>query len=288
MTKARVVIENITPQVDCGLFPVKRVVGESVAVEADVFADGHDVVACVLLYRREGATEWNRTPMAPLVNDRWTARFVPAEMGRYVYTVSAWVDHLATWRRDLAKKQEAGQDVRIDLLRGKELEQIGIDNEIVVQYEPPLTVEVDRELARFSAWYEMFPRSAAATPGVHGTLADCEARLPYIASMGFDILYLPPIHPIGTTERKGPNNKPSTSKEDHGSPWAIGAASGGHKAIHPALGTLDDFKRLVSKAKALNIEIALDIAFQCSPDHPYVREHPEWFLKRPDGTIQYA
>jgi starch synthase (maltosyl-transferring) len=288
MTQVRVVIENITPQVDCGRFPIKRVTGEAVAVEADVFADGHDVVRCVLLYRSERAAEWSRVPMAPLGNDRWTARFVPREMGRYRYTVRAWVDHLATWRRDIAKKQEAGQDVSVDLLRGKQLEQQGVDDAIVVQHEPPLEVEVDRERARYSSWYEMFPRSASATPGVHGKFADVEARLPYVASMGFDVLYLPPIHPIGLTERKAPNNRPGASKDDYGSPWAIGGEAGGHKAIHPSLGTLRDFKRLVAKASDLGIELALDIAFQCSPDHPYVHEHPEWFLKRPDGTIQYA
>jgi starch synthase (maltosyl-transferring) len=287
MTKARVVIENITPQVDCGRFPVKRTIGEPVIVEADVFADGHDIVTCALLYRCTSTEEWQRVPMAPLGNDRWSARFVPRELGHYEYTISAWVDHFATWRRDLAKREAAGQDVRVELLRGKQLEKAGIDQHIVVQYQPPLVVEVDRERARFSSWYELFPRSAGK-PGVHGTFADVEARLPYVASMGFDVLYLPPIHPIGFTERKAPNNKPGAGKNDPGSPWAIGGEGGGHKSIHPQLGTLADFKRLVARANELGIDIALDIAFQCSPDHPYVREHPEWFLKRPDGTIQYA
>ena len=288
MSKARVVIENITPQVDCGQFPVKRVVGEAVIVEADAFTDGHDAVSCELLYRAEHASDWERVPMSPLHNDRWVARFTPRTIGRYLYTVRAWVDHLATWKRDIAKKQVAGQDVRVDMLRGKQLEQRGLDEEIVVQHEPPLTIEVDRERARFSTWYELFPRSAATEPGRHGTLKDVEARLPYVASMCFDILYLPPIHPIGTTERKGPNNEPGAKAEDLGSPWAIGGDAGGHKSIHPALGTLEDFRSLTTKANELGIEIALDIAFQASPDHPYVKEHPEWFLKRPDGTIQYA
>jgi starch synthase (maltosyl-transferring) len=288
VSKARVVIENITPCVDCGRFPAKRVIGEPVIVEADVFADGHDQVSCVLLYRSQQSEEWSSVPMAPVGNDRWTARFVPRELGRYYFTVSGWVDHLATWRRDLAKKQQAGQDVRIDLLRGKELEERGIDPEIVVRHEPPLEVEVDRERARFSTWYELFPRSAGTKPGVHGTFADVEARLPYVAEMGFDVLYLPPVHPIGLTERKAPNNRPGAGPTDPGSPWAIGSRDGGHKSIHPELGTLADFRRLVARANALGIEIALDIAFQCSPDHPYVTEHPEWFLKRPDGTIQYA
>jgi starch synthase (maltosyl-transferring) len=288
MSKARVVIENIAPQVDCGHFPIKRVVGEAVIVEADVFADGHDVVSCVMLYRVEGAAEWVEVPMSPLHNDRWIARFTPTEIGRYLYTVRASVDHFATWRRDIAKKQAAGQDVTVDMLRGKQLEQEGLDEEIVVQHEPPYIVEVDRERARFSTWYELFPRSTSPRAGAHGTFKDVEARLPYVASMGFDVLYLPPIHPIGFTERKGPNNTAGGTKNDHGSPWAIGAETGGHKSIHPQLGTLEDFRHLVAQAKERGIEIALDIAFQASPDHPYVKEHPEWFLKRPDGTIQYA
>lgn len=287
MSKARVVIENITPQVDGGLYPAKRVVGEAVDVAADVFVDGHDVVACTLLYRAAKEQQWREVPMSALHNDRWSGRFVPTEMGRYFYTVRAWVDHLATWKRDLAKKQAAGQDVKVDLLRGKQLEAAGHDPDIVVQHEPPYAVEVDRERARFSSWYEFFPRSAGK-PGAHGTLQDAAARLPYVASMGFDVVYLPPIHPIGSTERKAPNNKPGGTSEDTGSPWAIGAAAGGHKAIHPQLGTLEDFRNLVSAAQELGMEIALDVAFQASPDHPYVREHPEWFLKRPDGTIQYA
>ncbi len=288
MSKARVVIENITPQVDCGKFPAKRVVGESVIVEADVFTDGHDIVSCALLYRAESSTRWEQLPMSPLHNDRWIARFTPKAMGRYLYTVRAWVDHLATWKRDLAKKQAAGQDVSVDLLRGKQLEADGIDEEIVVQYEPPLMIEVDRERARFSTWYELFPRSVSKTPGKHGTFKDVEAHLPYVASMCFDVLYLPPIHPIGVTERKGPNNTPSAKTSDPGSPWAIGGAAGGHKAVHPDLGTLEDFRHLVGAAHDHGMEIALDIAFQASPDHPYVKEHPEWFLKRPDGSIQYA
>ncbi|MFZ0551117.1 MAG: alpha-amylase family glycosyl hydrolase, partial [Steroidobacteraceae bacterium] len=155
---------------------------------------------------------------------------------------------------------------------------------LVHRVDPPLAIEVERERARFSAWYEMFPRSA----GEHGTLADVEALLPYVASMGFDILYLPPVHPIGEIERKGPNNRTGAAPDDPGSPWAIGSREGGHKAVHPRLGTLADFHRLLASASALGIEIALDIAFQCAPDHPYVREHPEWFLKRPDGSVQYA
>jgi starch synthase (maltosyl-transferring) len=333
VSKVRVVIENITPQVDCGRFPAKRAIGESVAVEADVFTDGHDAVAATLFYRQASATEWHAVPMSPLGNDRWQGRFTVQNIGRYVFTVAGWVDHLESWRHGLAKKYEAGQDVELGLRQGAVLaravaerckdaeartlndwanaiadpvrdreERVVLaqsdtvhqlarrkpDPQTVARHEPPLVIEVDRERARYSSWYEMFPRSAGNTPGKHGTFADVEALLPYVSEMGFDVLYLPPIHPIGVTERKGPNNTPKASAGDPGSPWAIGSAEGGHKSIHRQLGTLEDFHSLLAKAGEHGIEIALDIAFQCTPDHPYVREHPEWFLKRPDGSIQYA
>jgi starch synthase (maltosyl-transferring) len=333
VSKVRVVIENITPQVDCGRFPAKRTIGESVTVEADVFADGHDSVAAALFYRHESAPEWHSVPMSALVNDRWQARFTVQALGRYFFTIAGWVDHLESWQRGLAKKYEAGQDVELDLRHGAtlartvsehvraadartlkewadaitepardreervllaqsdavhEIARRNPDPGIVARHEPPITIDVDRERARFSTWYELFPRSASPRRGEHGTFADVEALLPEVAAMGFDVLYLPPIHPIGVTERKGPNNRATASQGDPGSPWAIGSAAGGHKSIHPELGNLDDFRHLISKAGELGIEIALDIAFQCTPDHPYVHEHPEWFLKRPDGTIQYA
>jgi starch synthase (maltosyl-transferring) len=333
MTKARVVIEGLSPRVDCGRFPVRRVLGDSVIVEADAFADGHDAVAASVLYRHESETEWRVSPMSFLGNDRWRGRFTAQTLGRYLFTVEAWVDHLESWRRALAKKQQAGQDIEIELQQGAalalahagrvaepearrlrewakaltdpvresaerallaqsealhELARRSPDPELVLRHEPPLAIEVDRERARFSSWYEMFPRSAAPRPGEHGTLADVEALLPYVASMGFDVLYLPPIHPIGEIERKGPNNRTGASPDDPGSPWAIGSREGGHKDVHPRLGTLADFRRLLASAGTLGLEIALDIAFQCAPDHPYVREHPQWFLKRPDGTVQYA
>ena len=333
MGKVRVVIENVTPRVDCGRFPAKRAIGESVAVEADVFTDGHDAVTAVLFYRHDSSSDWHTVPMSPLGNDRWRAHFTVQSLGRYVFTVAGWVDHIETWRHGLAKKFEAGQDVELDLrqgaafalavaervrdadartlhewanavadpLRDREervvlgqsdtVHQLACkhpDPHTIARHEPPLTIEVDRERARFSTWYELFPRSAGNAPGQHGTFADVEALLPEISAMGFDVLYLPPIHPIGVTERKGPNNNPKASEGDPGSPWAIGAASGGHKSIHSELGTLEDFRRLIATAGARGIELAMDIAFQCTPDHPYVREHPEWFLKRPDGSIQYA
>ena len=333
MSKVRVVIENVTPRVDCGRFPIKRTTGETVVVEADVFTDGHDVVAAMMMYRHDTLTDWHKVPMKPIGNDRFRAEFVAQQLGAYLYSVSGWVDHLESWRRGLMKKYQASQDITLELKTGallaeamaerahgmdaqrlrewaaaitdsrrdieervalsqtesiRELEQRYPDPAIVLNWDSPLEVEVDRERARYSTWYEMFPRSTASEPGKHGTFADVEKLLPYVASMGFDVLYLPPIHPIGMTERKGPNNNPKAAQGDPGSPWAIGATTGGHKDILPELGTLEDFKHLISRAGEHGIEIAMDIAFQCTPDHPYVQKHPEWFLKRPDGSIQYA
>jgi len=330
--RARVVIGNISPSIDCGRFPIKRVAGEDITVEADVFADGHGELAVVLLHRPQDCEVWDSTPMVHLGNDRWQAAFTVARVGEYLYTISAWVDVFGTWQKDLVKRLEAKQDVSVDLLIGAELLEHaaaradkadaaslrtlgGLLREPARQEEsiaaatdartielarrypeqtnattctPVLRVTVDRQKAGFSAWYEVFPRSCAPEAGRHGTFKDCESWLPYIAGMGFDVLYLPPIHPIGVTARKGRNNSVQFVDGDPGTPWAIGATEGGHKAIHPALGSLDDFRSLVAKAQEHGIEIALDIAFQCSPDHPYVSEHPDWFRWRPDGTIQYA
>ncbi|HXX65400.1 MAG TPA: maltotransferase domain-containing protein, partial [Bacteroidota bacterium] len=327
----RVVIERVSPEINCGRFAIKRVVGERVVVEADVFADGHDQVGCQILHGPEGA-ELEAAPLRPLGNDRWRGEFSVTKLGRHCYTVEAWVDRFQTWRSSLEKKISAHQDVAVDLLSGAELveraaararddhakllwnwarrlrEDRGQDFEktiafdadllelmgrypepdLVCRYNKHLFVTVDREKARFSSWYEVFPRSCAPEAGSHGTFRDCEARLPYIRSMGFDVVYLPPIHPIGKSFRKGKNNSVGAEPADVGSPWAIGSLDGGHKSTHPQLGSLDDFKRLVSKAREQGLEVALDIAFQCTPDHPYVREHREWFLRRPDGTIQYA
>jgi starch synthase (maltosyl-transferring) len=330
--RSRVVIEQVCPEIDCGRFPIKRVVSELVAVEAVVFADGHDALACRILYRHTDDQEWQPAPMEALGNDGWRGEFRVSKLGRYEYTVEGWIDRFATWRGDLVKRIAAGQDIRMDCLIGaalveaasvqapaedaarlrhwahilreetapEKLKAIALDEEMASfarryperrfasRYRKPLFVVVDRIKARFSTWYELFPRSCASEPGRHGTFEDCEAMLPYVASMGFDVLYLPPIHPIGHTHRKGKNNAVTAQPGDVGSPWAIGSEEGGHTSIHPELGALADFDRLVSKANQLGIEIALDIALQCSPDHPYVREHPEWFWKRPDGTIQYA
>jgi starch synthase (maltosyl-transferring) len=280
-------VEDVTPDVDEGLFPAKRTVGEDVVVEADVFADGHDVVAASLLWRRAGARRWSETRMAPLGNDRWRAAFVCAEFGDYEFTVEGWIDRAETIRQAIAKKRDAGQDASAE---DEELRllQADADRAKGTRYSRVLRVAVERERARFGAWYEMFPRSAGTDPTRSATFEEAAARLPYVASMGFDVLYLPPIHPIGRSFRKGRNNALSAAPGDPGSPWAIGAGEGGHTAIEPGLGTLDDFDRFVAAAAAAQLEIALDIAFQASPDHPYVTDHPEWFRHRPDGTIKYA
>jgi len=330
--RKRVVIEGVRPEIEGGLFPVKRTVGDKVVVEADIFTDGHDLLSCILLFRKEGIADWDAVAMEPLVNDRWRGQFHVYELGRYLYTIKAWVDHFKTWRRSLRKKIDAGQDVSVDLLIGRKLieeavprakgarakalkkrfeaiafakeeEQkiaLALDPELaelmapcserrfITSYDRELPVVVEREKARFSTWYEMFPRSCAGVRAEHGNFQDCEKILPYVASMGFDVLYFPPIHPIGLSNRKGKNNSPKAEPGEPGSPWAIGSEAGGHKAIHPDLGDLNDFRRLMGKAEEFGIEIALDLAFQCSPDHPYVKEHPEWFRWRPDGTLQYA
>jgi starch synthase (maltosyl-transferring) len=327
--RERVVIEGISPIVDCGRFPIKRVVGESVRVRADAFSDGHDVVACSILHRHEDDTTWREQPMDALANDVFTGAFRVSRLGRHLYTVHAWIDRFGSWRRDLAKRIEAGQDITVDLEIGRRLVEAGaaratgtdqrlLEAEVARLADPvtggehalappleelmrgaaarefaaelpaPLEVVVDRERAGFSSWYELFPRSAGDSLARHGTFADVERRLPYVASMGFDVLYLPPIHPIGRSHRKGPNNAAESVDGDLGSPWAIGADEGGHTAIHPALGTFAELEHLVEAARARDIEIALDLAFQCAPDHPWVHEHPEWFRHRPDGSIQYA
>ena len=330
---SRVVIAGVSPEVDGGQFPIKRTVGEEVAVAANILGDGHDVIVAVVRHRSTEATEWDEVPMILQANDRWSGRFAVTALGWHEYTIQAWVDRFLTWHREVMKKHEAGQpdltsellegaallceaaerangpDVgwlreRAELLAGTESEvsrvRAGLSRDLVERmarypdrsaastYDRPLRIMVERERARFGAWYEMFPRSASSVVGRHGTFSDVEARLGYIAEMGFDVLYLPPIHPIGRAFRKGPNNTLTPGPNDPGSPWAIGGPEGGHKAIHPDLGTIEDFDRFVREARDFGIELALDIAFQCSPDHPYVREHPQWFRHRPDGTIKYA
>ncbi|BAN36235.1 alpha amylase catalytic region [Sulfuricella denitrificans skB26] len=328
-SRSRAMIERVSPEIDAGRFPIKRVVGEEVMVEADVFGDGHDQLRCLLLHRPAGTKAWEEVPMTASGNDRWQASFHVAALGRHEYTVVAWVDRFLTWRHDLSRRNEA-DDIAIALRIGTllvdaaaaraegddrrrlkeaaaelgaaapEAGQAMAQSEslaalmaahgerlFVSEYDHVLEVVVDTVRSRFSAWYELFPRSCGEN-GAHGTFADVIARLPEIADMGFDVLYLPPIHPIGRTFRKGPNNSLTAAPNDPGSPWAIGAAEGGHRDIHPELGSAADFRRLVTEARARGLEVAMDIAFQCAPDHPYVTEHPEWFRHRPDGSIQYA
>jgi starch synthase (maltosyl-transferring) len=332
----RVVIENVQPQVDCGRFPVKRIVGDRVTVTADIFADGHDILYSVLRHRPAIQKDWDEVPMEPLPNgnDRWQAEFGVPDQGRHLFTVQAWIDHFQSWSRDLAKKFEAAQEISVDILTGvqlieaagarasgkdklalmaaaaeirkltatdlpravekssaPELQALMIrnaDRRRATTYSRELAVLVDREKARFSSWYEMFPRSSSPQTGQHGTLQDTLKRLDYVAGMGFDVLYLPPIHPIGRSNRKAKNNQENAGPDDVGSPWAIGAREGGHKAINPQLGALEDFQQLLSRARQLGLEVALDLAFQCAPDHPYVKDHKQWFRIRPDGTVQYA
>jgi len=311
----RVVIRGVQPEIECGRFPIKRVTGESVVVEADIFADGHDSIEAVVRYRHENDEAWSEISMDALGNDRWRAEFAVDDLGQYIYTIAGWIDPFQTWYKDFLKRIAAGQDISVDLQIGKALlnsaadrasgddaqklmlaarnlhpEEINdrlaalassySDRTNATHYKE-LRVTVDRLKARFSTWYEMFPRSC-------GTFKDCEAILPQIADMGVDVLYFPPVHPIGAAFRKGKNNSRQAEPGEPGSPWAIGGKEGGHKAVHPDLGTLEDFRHLVHAAEQKGIEIALDLAYQCSPDHPYVKEHPEWFRHRPDGTIQYA
>ncbi len=332
-TRQRVVVRSVRPEVAGGRFPAKVIAGRPVEVRADILCDSHDVLAAVARWRPAGAKRWFETPLALDVNDSWSGSFTPPELGRYQLTIDAWVDHLATWRRDLRKKAEAEVVEELDLRTGAELveallpqasaavsrrlEQLvaaltdpglelttrvdaGLSDELIdlaapldprhesVRYDRVVEIVAERPLAGFSTWYELFPRSASTEPDTHGTLRDVIDRLDHVTSMGFDVLYLPPIHPIGEQHRKGRNNVVTAGPDDPGSPWAIGSRHGGHTSIHPELGTMEDFRALKAACDEHGVELALDIAFQCAPDHPYVTEHPEWFKERPDGSIQYA
>jgi starch synthase (maltosyl-transferring) len=334
--RVRAVIDAVFPVVDSGRFPVKRVAGEPVRIDAHCFTDGHDKLRTVLSWQAVGDSKPYEVEMTALVNDVWTAEFTPPVPGRYRYTVIAWVDHFESWRRELERRDDEA-DIRIALLVGAGIvdaaaQRAGADDRadlsawasmlrdtagdrsthpdiaamkalaldpargaIVARHADrtfatamSLELIADRKRAQFSSWYELFPRSASAQPHVHGTFRDVEARLPYVAKLGFDVLYFPPIHPIGRVNRKGANNSVTATEGEVGSPWAIGSAEGGHKDILSELGTLADFHSLAAKAREFGIELALDIAYQCAPDHPYVSAHPEWFRHRPDGTVQYA
>jgi starch synthase (maltosyl-transferring) len=323
-TGPRFQIEDIYPAIDGGRYPVKRIAGEVVAVWADVFRDGHDQIRTAIRWRRENANDWHVADMQLHNNDRFNGSFVPTKPGRYLFQIEAWIDQFASWRKGTLLKKQAGQDIALELREGLALARAlmpsdktaratvagAIDNfnrdpdillsedvsNAMAQTEAradlsrsaaiPLLVE--RAKARASAWYEMVPRSQGKVPGQHGTFDDCIARVPEIAALGFDVLYLTPIHPIGRTNRKGRNNSLTAEPGDPGSFYAIGDATGGHDAVHPQLGNLADFRRLVEACRAHGMEIALDIAVQCSPDHPWLAQHPEWFKRRPDGSIRFA
>ncbi len=313
--RGRVVILAVRPELDGGRYPIKRVLGDVLQVEVDAVADGHDRLRAVLLDRAPGETAWHETELVLGNDDVWRASIALRALGRHAYSVVAWIDTFASWRHGLERKLAAGVDVHVELLEGARLVervdpeaaralaagsveiatspglaeamQRAPDRSRATRYRHDLEVVVERRLAACSAWYELFPRSTRAD-GAHGTLRDAEARLPYVAELGFDIIYLPPIHPIGSAFRKGPDNTPTAGPDDPGSPWAIGNREGGHTAIHPQLGTLADFDHFVAAARARKLEVALDIAFQASPDHPWVTEHPSWFQHRADGSIQYA
>ncbi len=330
----QLVIENALPQVDGGRYAIKRVIGSVIEVSADIFKDGHDLIAARILYRRPGEATSRVAPFSYRYDpDRWQGSFKADQIGLWQYDIEAWPDRFGTWRSDLGKRLNAGQDVRPELLDGAALlarlsdklsgpaqrvvsdaakrladPSLALDERLKVAFaedvfelvfaplfadeasrlERPLELYVDRAEASFSAWYELFPRSQGTEPEKHGTFADAARRLPEIAALGFDVIYLPPIHPIGITHRKGRNNSATCAPGDVGSPWAIGAQEGGHTAVNPALGTLADFDLLVASARDFGLEVALDFALQCSPDHPWVKEHPEWFFVRPDGSIRYA
>jgi starch synthase (maltosyl-transferring) len=290
---ARIQIQRVMPQVDCGRYAVKRTVGERVDVTARIFRDGHELIGAAVRYKAAGATRWLEAPLEPLGNDDWAGSFDVDRTGTWCYRIEAWVDRVASFQYELRRKVEAGQkDLSSELSEGAVL--LGVDTLTVEDalaapaddraekaWSPTYEVDVDRELARFGSWYELFPRSWGGFDGVR-------AVLPQLAELGFDVVYLPPIHPIGLSNRKGPNNTLEAGPDDPGSPWAIGSAEGGHDALHPGLGTVAQFERLVAAAREQGIEIALDFAIQASPDHPWLKGHPEWFNRRPDGTLKYA
>lgn len=322
----RVLIEGVQPLVDGGLYPAKRTQGERVDVTANIFGDGHDHIRAEIRYRLESGPA-RTLEMNQIINDDWIASFTAEQKGTYYVEVRAWVDHLDTWFDGIRKKINAGLKVSVELLEGaaylraaapgdasvlamaaKLEDPKGYDAAVAAvqspafatmvhahpyrhfetTYERELVIQVEDARARFTTWYELFPRSSSLQPGKHGTFQDTIRLLPRIAAMNFDVLYLPPIHPIGKVNRKGKNNSTTAQPGEPGSPWAIGSDEGGHKSIHRELGTLQDYQRLIAEAKKAGIDVAMDIAFQCAPDHPYVKEHPEWFRQRPDGTIQYA
>jgi starch synthase (maltosyl-transferring) len=290
---ARIQIEEVSPVIDCGRYSVKRVRGERVEVTANIFRDGHEVLGAAIAYRRAGARKWFEEPLRPQGNDAWAGTFTPAECGYWEFRVSAWLDRWASWRHELERKVAAGQEdlsgelsegavlLGRDALTVEEALEAHLDDRSELTHSLVYGVDVDRERARFGSWYELFPRSWGGFAGVTEVL-------PKLAELGFDVVYLPPVHPIGHTNRKGRNNTLVAKKGDVGSPWAIGSEEGGHDALHPDLGTMDEFEAMVARGREVGCEICIDFAIQCSPDHPWLKEHPEWFNRRPDGTLKYA
>jgi starch synthase (maltosyl-transferring) len=305
----RIAVETIEPSGD---YPAKTVLGRDFTVSADVFGDGHDVLAADLLWQPEDAADWQRIPLQKLPNDRWQATVHPDRIGQYRFAVEGWWDQWGTFTHDLYAKVAAGQDVTLEIQEGLQLIQTALN-----RANPAMTVEemlsddlktamaradrrpfaarsavhtvrVDRPAAEFASWYELFPRSVTHDSAVHGTFRSVIERLPDIRTMGFDVLYFPPIHPIGRINRKGRNNSLRAESNDVGSPYATGSAEGGHDAIHPALGTLDDFRDLLHAARENDLEVAIDFAIQCAPDHPWVTQHRDWFRWRLDGSMRYA
>lgn len=335
-TYPAIAIEAVSPELDGGRWPIKRVVGDTISVEADILKEGHDLLSVRVLYREVGAPTWHEAPMRPTINDRWQGEFTVERNARYVYTVLAFTDVFGSWRADLQKRLAAAQDVSSELLEGirlveaaaeratdrddqgrlngylarwrefkgttasRQAAELAISAELgevmdrwpdrsdATRYRRELELIVDRMAARYAAWYEIFPRSQGTDPTRSATFREAEARIPAIAAMGFDVLYMTPIHPIGETKRKGPNNTLVAGPNDPGSPYAIGSADGGHETVAPELGTLDDFAHFEQVARQHGMELAIDFAIQVSPDHPWVKEHPDWFYHRPDGSIKYA
>lgn len=330
--RQRVIIENVQPEVNAGRYPIKRIVGESIHVRADIFADGHDAIRAAVHYKKMESKTWTEQLLEAHPNDLFEATFKLEEQGVFEYKIIAWIDHLQYWYNGFLKKEAAGQHLSVELEEGvillektaatypktkaktlrsfakklgdkkkykeavtivlsPEFEQMVAEfpfKQFESEYHPGLQVRVERTKALFSAWYEFFPRSASQEPGKAGTFKDAEALIPRVAEMGFDVLYFPPIHPVGEVNRKGKNNATQSEPGEPGSPWAIGSQHGGHKAVSPDLGTMKDYEKLIKTAKNHGLEVAIDLAFQCAPDHPYIKEHPEWFIWRPDNTIMYA
>jgi starch synthase (maltosyl-transferring) len=321
----RLAIERITPQVDDGKPPVRRTLGELVTIEADLIADGHDKLAAEILIRAADEKSFRAYPMRLINNDRWTGAVPLERLGRHAFAITAWKDSYATFTDELTKKHAAGISVSLELQEGMLLveEAAAGDKKLftmlehlralsgdalrtallsenmaaIMRQKAPrkflarshnITLDAERPGASFASWYEIFPRSQSGDPNRHGNFHDVIAQLPRIAAMGFDVLYFPPIHPIGEKNRKGRNNTLKAGPDDPGSPYAIGSQHGGHDALHPELGSFEDFKTMLARAADFNIEIALDFAIQCAPDHPWLREHPDWFDWRPDGSLRYA